>query len=156
MNRPDITKSLSDLVRTRLKNTCNFWAEEVNLDYSTKRVDFVGFSARNGVFARVSEIEHGAFDFYEVKSSMNDFNSGHGKNWEGDRNYLVCERELADELYSKMLLPQNTEVLCPNKPRTALVTAYKDYQSSKRTKAASEILWNMICARSSNKIEVVK
>lgn len=154
MNRTEITASLSELVRKRLENRSIFWAAEVNLDAHKKRVDFVGFNpSKNGNFANIAEIESGTFDFYEVKSSMADFNSGHGKNWEGDHNYLVCERELADKLYKNRLLPNNVDVICPNKPRTGLIKVYSTHWISGRTKAASELLWCMICSRDARYIK---
>lgn len=154
MSRTELTKMLSDLVRKRLNNKSLFWAEEVNLDYYQKRVDFVGFRpAKNGSFANVADIEKGSFDFYEVKSSMEDFNSGHGKNWEGDKNFLVCTKELADKLKYKMILPSNVTVLCPNKNMTSLIKVYDTHWSSRRKKSASEILWAMVCSRISNKVD---
>lgn len=160
MNRNDVTKSLSDLVRKKLSNNCNFWAEEVELDFGKARVDFIGFQPfnilQNGMCA--ASIDKGIFSFYEVKSCLADFNSGHGKNFLGDENYLVCERDLADELFQKHLLPHGTKILVPNKPRTALVVAFDLSSSfgtwSRRTKSSSELLWNMISARKSNKVNV--
>ncbi len=153
MNRPEITKMLSDLVRKRLNNKSIFWAEEVNLDAYKKRVDFVGFRpSKNGAFANVADIEKGSFDFYEVKSSMDDFNSGHGKNWEGDKNFLVCTKELADKLIDNAMLPTNIIVLCPNKNGTSLIKKCSTHWSSNRKKSSSELFWSMICSRSSNKV----
>ncbi|MDG4965803.1 hypothetical protein OGZ37_04315 [Lactococcus lactis] len=157
MNRTEITASLSDLVKKKLSNNYNFWAAEVNLDEHAKRVDFVGYNPNyGGTFARAANIENGTFDFYEVKSSMADFNSGHGKNWEGDHNYLVCERELADKLYKNQLLPNNVDVICPNKPRTGLIKVYSTHWISGRTKAASELLWCMICSRDARYIKRIE
>lgn len=158
MNRTDVTNNLSDLVRKKLSNNCNFWAEEVELDFGKARVDFIGFQpfniSQNGMCP--TAIDKGTFSFYEVKSCLADFNSGHGKNFCGDENYLVCERELANELHQKGLLPHGVKVLVPNKPRTGLVVAFDLSNSfgnwSRRTKASSELLWNMICARKSNKV----
>ena len=160
MSRGDITKSLSDLVRKRLANKSIFWAEEVEIDFGKSRVDFVGFKPfnilQNGMCP--ASIDKGVFSFYEVKSCIADFNSGHGKNFYGDENYLVCERELADELHQKSLLPNGVKVLVPNKPRTSLVVAFDLSNSfgnwSRRTKSSSELLWNMINARSSNKVNL--
>lgn len=163
MNRNEITKSLSDLVRKRLSNSSNssFFAEEVELDFGESRVDFIGFKPfnllQNGMCA--AAIDKGTFSFYEVKSCLADFNSGYGKNFLGDENYLVCERELADELQEKGMLPHGVKVIVPNKPRTALIVAYDLSSSfgnwSRRTKSSSELLWNMISARTSNKVELV-
>lgn len=162
MSRTGVTNSLSDLVRKKLSNNSNFWAEEVELDFGKARVDFVGFQpfnlGQNGMCP--ASIDKGVFSFYEVKSCMADFNSGHGKTFLGDENYLVCERELADELYKKGILPNGVKVLVPNKPRNALVVAFDNSNSfgnwSRRTKSASELLWNMISARKSNKVEVIE
>lgn len=159
MNRNDVTNSLSDLVRKRLTNNCDFWSEEVELDFGKARVDFVGFKPfnilQNGMCS--ASIDKGTFSFYEVKSCLADFNSGHGKNFLGDENYLVCERDLADDLFQKSLLPNGVKVLVPNKPRTALVVAFDLSSSfgtwSRRTKSSSELLWNMISARKSNKVD---
>lgn len=159
MNRTDTTNSLSHLVRKKLANNCNFWAEEVELDFGKARVDFVGFKPFNILQNGMSPaaIDKGIFSFYEVKSCMADFNSGHGKNFLGDENYLVCERDLADELYNKGLLPLGVKVLVPNKPRTGLIVAFDLSNSfgtwSRRTKSSSELLWNMINARKSNKVD---
>src|SRR5699024_5440742 len=107
-----------------------------------------------------AEIDKGSFSFYEVKSCMADFNSGYGKNFKGDENYLVCERSLADKLYQTGQLPPAVKVLVPNKPRTALIVAYdlsKAYGAwSRRTKSSGELLWNMINARKSNKVEIIE
>ena len=162
MSRTGVTNTLSDLVRKKISNNSNFWAEEVELDFGKARVDFVGFQpfniGQNGMCP--ASIDKGVFSFYEVKSCMADFNSGHGKTFLGDENYLVCERELADELYKKGILPHGVKVLVPNKPRNALVVAFDNSNSvgnwSRRTKSASELLWNMISARKSNKVEVIE
>lgn len=161
LNRAEITNSLSELVRKKLSNNCTFWAEEVTLDFGKARVDFIGFQphliGQNGMCP--AAIDKGIFSFYEVKSCMADFKSGHGKTFRGDENYLVCERELANELYEKMLLPDGVKVIVPNKPRNALVLAYDKSDSfgnwSRRTKSSSEMLWNMINARCSNKVELI-
>lgn len=90
---------------------------------------------------------------------MADFTSGYGKTFEGDENYLVCERELADKLRDKGMLPSGVKILVPNKPRTALILAYDCSHGfgdwKRRTKSSSEMLWNMICARESNKVDKI-
>ena len=108
MGRKDTTAELSELVRKRLANSTPYWAEQVDVEParygSCGIVDFMAFypawSQLQGVPSRVA-VEQGRFDFYEVKSCMDDFNSGHGLNFYGDRNFLVCERELADELIAR-------------------------------------------------------
>lgn len=158
MNRKAITNNLSDLVRKKISNNCDFWAEEVELDFGKQRVDFIGFQpfniGQNGMCP--ASIDKGIFSFYEVKSCMADFNSGHGKTFLGDENYLICERKLAEELYKKGMLPNGVKILVPNKPRNALIVAFDLSSSfrtwSRRTKSSSELLWNMISARKSNKV----
>lgn len=158
MNRTEVTNNLSELVKKKLSSNCNFWAEEVELDFGKARIDFVGFKpfniGQNGMCP--ASIDKGIFSFYEVKSCMADFNSGNGLTFLGDENYLVCERELADQLYQKAMLPSGCKVIVPNKPRTALILAFDLSDSfgnwSRRTKSASELLWNMISARESNKV----
>lgn len=49
-----------------------------------------------------------------IKSCMADFKSGHGLTFRGDDNWLVCPRDLADELHDKMLLPLGVQVYCPD------------------------------------------
>lgn len=158
-SRTDTTNDLSDLVRKRLSNQSSFWAEEVELDFGKARIDFVGFKPFNILqlgMCSVS-IDKGIFSFYEVKSCMADFKSGNGLTFLGDENYLVCERELADQLHKKMMLPAGVKVLVPNKPRTGLVTAFDLSNSygvlSMRDKTSSELLWNMISARKSNRVD---
>jgi hypothetical protein len=161
LNRTKITNSLSDLVRKKLSNNCTFWAEEVTLDFGKARVDFIGFQphliGQNGMCP--AALDKGIFSFYEVKSCMADFKSGNGLNFLGDENYLVCERELADQLYQKAMLPSGCKIIVPNKPRTALILAFDCSDSfgtwSRRTKSSSEMLWNMINARSSNKVDQI-
>lgn len=158
MNRTEVTTSLSDLVRKKLDSTCKFWAEEVSLDSGKARVDFIGFKpfnlGQNGMCP--AAIEKGIFCFFEVKSCKADFNSGKGKTFLGDENYLVCERELAVELNEQRMLPYGVKVIVPNKTRTALIVAFDLSNSfgnwSRRQKSSSELLWNMINARSSNKV----
>ncbi|MGM0238491.1 hypothetical protein [Enterococcus sp. AZ103] len=158
MGRSEITEELSNLVRKKLSNTSNFWAEEVELDFGKYRVDFIGFKPHDILRLGMGPvaIDKGIFSFYEVKSSMADFTSGFGKNFLGDENYLVCERNLADQLHQKEMLPQGVKVLVPNKPKTALIVAFDTSNCfgkwESRTKTSSELLWNMISARKSNKV----
>lgn len=156
MGRVDITEELSNLVRKQLSNNYPFWAEEVELDFGKNRVDFVGYKPFQiyTLGMCTTAIERGIFSFYEVKSSLADSNSGHGKTFVGDENYLVCERELADELYRKEILPDGVKILVPNKPRTSLIVAFDTTGFfSNRSKSSNVLLWNMINARKSNKVE---
>lgn len=94
MTRPEITKFLSEMLVAQRFCGFKYWASEVTLNYGTinqKRVDFMQFEPKN---TTVSGIEKGEFICYEVKSCLDDYKSGHGKNFEGDRNYLIMPMEL--------------------------------------------------------------
>ena len=78
------------LVSTRLTGMGKHYASEVSLDYGSvhvKRIDFLQFEPANTY--SVSGIEKGIFTCYEVKSCKEDFNSGYGLNFVGEKNYLV-------------------------------------------------------------------
>lgn len=88
--RPEVTKELS-LALERYINPKNdtriYMAKEVTFDYATGhaiRVDYMRFKPVNNT---VSGIEKGDFYCYEIKSSVEDFHSGHGLNFIGDYNY---------------------------------------------------------------------
>ena len=97
MKRPEITAELSAMTEKKI-NAYNdprvYWAKEVTFDYSTDhavRVDYMRFVPANN---SVSGIEKGDFYCYEVKSSIEDFRSGHGLNFLGDYNYLVMPSDV--------------------------------------------------------------
>lgn len=100
MNRRDITNFLSKLlVEQRFSGMGKYWANEVTLDYGSehpKRVDFMQFVPPSTM--SVSGIEKGEFICYEVKSCMNDYKSGHGQNFIGERNYFVMPMSLYKSL----------------------------------------------------------
>ena len=117
MNRKTITEKLSKAVEHRINpdnDTRIYWAKEVTFQgYTTEngskiRVDYMVFKPVN---LTVSGIEHGDSYVYEVKSNLDDFQSGHGKNFVGDFNYLV----MTEELYKKVKdeIPFSVGVLCP-------------------------------------------
>lgn len=95
--RPEITKELSIALEKYLnpKNDTRIYiAKEVTFDYGTNhatRVDYMRFKPLNNT---VSGIEKGDFYCYEIKSSVEDFHSGHGLNFIGDYNYLVMPQEV--------------------------------------------------------------
>lgn len=80
--RPETTKHLSALVEKDLLgngDTRIYWAKEVTFDYATDhavRVDYMRFDPVNNT---AGGIERGDFYCYEVKSSVEDFRSGHGR-----------------------------------------------------------------------------
>ena len=96
-NRPEITKKLSNSLERYINPHGDpriYWAREVTFDYASShaiRVDYMRFKPVNNT---VSGIEKGDFYCYEVKSSVEDFHSGHGLNFIGDYNYLVMPEEV--------------------------------------------------------------
>lgn len=100
--RPEITAMLSLALEKKI-NPYNdpriYWAKEVTFDYSTNhavRVDYMRYKPVNNT---VSGIEKGDFYCYEVKSSVEDFRSGHGLNFLGDYNYLVMRRRFTQRFH---------------------------------------------------------
>ncbi|MDH7887832.1 hypothetical protein [Bifidobacterium catenulatum] len=115
MSRAETTAMLSELVEKRLKNQTAFWASEVNFDRNTsdnRRVDYVGFQPWNVNGEPVpASVEKGCFGFYEVKSCMADFTSGNGLTFYGDQNYLVCTKELCDEIVWQKMVPERVNAI---------------------------------------------
>lgn len=111
MNRSETTKFLSDLlIKEKFTGIGKYWASEVSIDYGTtdvKRVDFMQFEPVNQV--HVSGIEKGIFTCYEVKSCKDDFNSGFGRNFIGEKNYFVMPMSLYKEVIHE--IPHNIGVL---------------------------------------------
>lgn len=150
MSRKDTTAELSGLVRKKLSNLTACWASEVPVDGGADGsgvVDFMAFKpATHGhpVMCE-AELERGLFYFVEVKSCLADFKSGHGLNFNGDRNWLVCERELAEELRDKCMLPQNCTVLIPDAPRRRLLQYFKlTPERAQREHSAAFLLYQMM------------
>lgn len=102
MKRKEKTELLRSLLRIRLNSKRGVHsAAEVSLDYGTKnvkRVDFVSFEPRDQM--SIAGLETGTFTFYEVKSCREDFRSGFGLNFEGDRNYIVTDMLTYKDLLS--------------------------------------------------------
>jgi hypothetical protein len=90
--RKEITKRLSQELEKYINPNDDsriYWAKEVTFDYATDhpvRVDYMKFVPLN---TSVSGIEKGDFYCYEIKSSVEDFNSKNGHNFLGDYNYYV-------------------------------------------------------------------
>lgn len=117
MNRKETTRFLSDLlVSNRLCGRGKYYASEVTLDYGKgkgkeKRVDFMQFVPENQMC--VAGIEKGVFICYEIKSCKADFNSGHGLNFVGDRNYIVTTMEVYKEIINEIPYDVGVMVSCP-------------------------------------------
>lgn len=111
MDRKETTKFLGDLLkREKLEN--GYWASEVSIDYGTtdvKRVDFMQFEPAGVV--GISGIEKGIFICYEIKSCKEDFKSGFGRNFLGEKNYFVMPMTT----YKKVIhdIPNGIGVLVP-------------------------------------------
>lgn len=104
MTRKETTKFLSDLlIRDRFSSMGKYWAREVTLNYGSadvKRVDFMQFKPVNTMSA--SGIEKGEFICYEVKSCVEDYKSGHGQNFVGERNYFVMPMSLYKKVANEL------------------------------------------------------
>lgn len=106
MNRKETTEFLSNLlISNRFHGMGKYWASEVTLDYGhgkgrEKRVDFMQYIPENQY--SVAGLEKGIFICYEVKSCKADFKSGHGLNFEGEKNYLVMTMQTYKEIIKEL------------------------------------------------------
>ena len=148
MSRKEITADLSKQLMNYI-NPYNdpriYYASEVTFDYNTPnecRIDFMQFKPRNN---SVSGIEQGVFIAFEIKSSIEDFNSGHGCNWHiADKSYLVTTEEVFNQV--KHLLPHWVGCIIPTGYGMKVV---KNAKVHDRNKPINEILLMMF--RSSNR-----
>lgn len=148
MSRPEITKKLSISLEKYLnpKNDTRIYiAKEVTFDYGTShaiRVDYMRFKPANN---SVSGIEKGDFYCYEVKSSVEDFNSGHGLNFIGDYNYLVMPKDVYESVQDK--IPYFVGVIVPTESswrnNGQELAAIKKAKRRDRDKPLSEMLFMM-------------
>lgn len=142
ISRPDITESLSNLLERYIdphNDPRIYWAKEVTFDYATGntiRVDYMQFKPVNN---SVSGIEKGDFYCYEVKSSIEDFNSSHGHNMIGDFNYYVMPEAVFEAVKDK--IPYNVGVFVPGE-RFGLKSVKKARRKD-RTRPVSEMLLMM-------------
>lgn len=147
MTRPEITAELSTMIEKKINPNNDpriYWAKEVTFDYSTNhavRVDYMRFVPVNN---SVSGIEKGDCYCYEIKSSIEDFKSGHGLNFIGDYNYLVMPGKLYEVV--SLEIPYHVGVYVPEGNK--LICAKKAKRAS-RTRPVSEILLMMF--RSANR-----
>lgn len=154
IDRVNVTDMLSKLVEKRLTSQQMYWSPEVDFDWGTdhnRRIDYVGFKpyTPDHVTTPVS-VEKGTFICYEIKSCWDNFKSGHGLSFYGDENYLVCPKELAEEIIARQALERKNlnGILVPNKAGTALYAKYElaDIHMTARTRIASELLWGIVQA----------
>ena len=137
--RPEITADLSARIEKKINpnnDTRIYWSKEVTLDYGTEhtvRVDYIKFEPVNNT---VSGIEKGDFYCYEVKSSIEDFHSGHGLNFVGDYNYLVMPEDVYETV--KKEIPHYVGVYVPD--GSTDLKCIKKAKRYNRTRPVSELL----------------
>ena len=141
-NRAEITAELSEKVFKKLRKEFLLVSSEVWVD-ERHRVDFIAYGIGSG-YANAS-VERGTFCFVEVKSCMDDFKSGHGLTFEGDENWMVCPRSLADALYEKRQLPRRCKVICPDAAgRLRIAYDLSDKWQSFRKLSTAALLLQMV------------
>lgn len=154
MTRPEITTMLSLSIQKHINPKDDpriYWAKEVTFDYGTSnqvRVDFMKFQPVNNT---VSGIEKGDFYCYEVKSSLDDFNSKNGHNFIGDYNYYVMPEEVYNKVKDK--IPWGVGVYVPStlnyKGEWYDLTSVKKATRQNRSRPVAEMLLMMF--RSANR-----
>lgn len=154
IDRTNVTNMLSKLVEKRLTSQQMYWSPEVDFDLGTdhnRRIDYVGFKAYTPDYVTTPvSVEKGTFVCYEVKSCWGDFKSGHGLSFYGDENYLVCPKELAEEIIARQALDRKNlnGILVPNKTGKSLYAKYElaSVHMTARTRISSEMLWAIVQA----------
>lgn len=142
MSRTETTKALSKMLEKYIdphNDPRIYWAKEVTFDYATDhsvRVDYMTFTPVNN---STSGIEKGDFRCYEVKSSVEDFQSKHGHNFIGDFNYYVMPREVYEAVKDK--IPYFVGVLVLEECGGLFLT--KKVRRQDRTRPVSEMLLMM-------------
>lgn len=139
----DMLSRLTEKLVSRDYDSRAYWSKEVTFDYGTPnqvRVDYMKFEPMNN---SVSGIEKGDFYCYEVKSCEADFLSGHGLNFIGDYNYIVCPNELYEWLSQNNKLPFGIGVYAPAEDMSNLVCIRKAKRRD-RQKPITEMLLMML------------
>ncbi len=159
MNRTEITMDLSKRLEAYMARRYHLWASEVYLSAYTQdggtidiRPDFLAFSLSHGNYAsKAAWVERGTFTAFEVKSCKDDFESGHGLNLIGDKNYIVTTREFGEQLrYGGTLhdkMPSDCDgVLVPsgNGLRMLFNRGPHGLRGGYRKFSACELLWAII------------
>lgn len=151
MTRKEITKNLTEMLEKYInpnRDTRIYYAKEVTVDYGTKnecRIDFMKFKPKNN---SVSGIEQGIFYAYEIKSSVEDFYSGHGTNWHiSDMNYIVTTHEVYEKIKNE--LPYWVGFIAPSDDMWKEMEVVVKAKQHNRNKPCSELLLMMF--RSANR-----
>ena len=151
LNRKETTALLSELTEKLInpqKDVRIYSAKEVTFDYGTQnqvRVDYMRFKPLNNT---VSGIEKGDFYCYEIKSSVEDFNSKNGHNMIGDYNYYVMPAAVYENVKNKIPYRTGVYVFNPLLYQNKLISVKKAKRSD-RKKSALEMLLMMF--RSANR-----
>ena len=149
MTRPEITAKLSYMLEKKI-NPYNdpriYWAKEVT-DHAV-RVDYMRFVPANN---SVSGIEKGDFYCYEIKSSVEDFRSGHGLNFIGDYNYLILPEIVRATI--SLVIPHDVGIYIPEGNE---LTCIKKAKRRNRTRPVSEMLLMMFRSANRDYRKVVK
>lgn len=151
MKRADTTKLLSEILySSKLSGMGKYWSSEVTIDYGTKntcRVDYMQFVPPNQM--SVSSLEKGIFICYEVKSCINDFKSGFGQNFIGEKDYFVMPMELYKMVLTE--IPYGVGVLVPIPKYTSIKSSeiYKEFETPTKFQGTSSD-WKLHEIRSPN------
>lgn len=156
LSRTQTTALLSALTERMI--SCDYdsgvyWSKEVTFDYGTPnpvRVDYMKFEPLNN---SVSGIEKGNFYCYEVKSCEADFNSGHGLNFIGDYNYIVCPNKLYVWLIKNNKLPFGVGVYTLSEDKTKL-TCVRKAKRKNRQRPVCEMLLMMFRSARRNYVKI--
>lgn len=145
MNRKETTKFLVELLKSE-KLSGKYWASEVSIDFGTidvRRVDFMQFEP-SGVVG-VSGIEKGIFICYEVKSCKDDFESGFGRNFIGEKNFFVMPMATYKEVVQD--IPYGIGVLVPIPQNIENKNAERYEEFEHPTELSEEIQWKFWAIR---------
>lgn len=158
-DRPEITKQLALLLEKHI-NPHNdpriYMSKEVTFDYASInpiRVDYMRFKPVNNT---VSGIEKGDFYCYEIKSSIEDFNSKHGHNFIGDYNYYIMPEEVYLKVKDK--IPYAVGVYSPKETPygTIDLVILKKAKRKDRNRPLSEMLLMMFRSAARDNIKFKK
>ena len=145
INRKQITEELSRKVENYInpKNDPRiYWAKEVTFNYEQEnqfRIDYMKIIPLNNT---QSGIEHSDIYCFEIKSCIEDFNSGHGLNFIGDYNYIVCPNNMIEEI--KLQIPYCVGIMTPTNDTNPLsLTIVKKAHRTDRKKPLLECLFMM-------------
>ena len=143
ITRKQTTHLLSRLVeRDILSGT--YCASEVTVGIGTGhefRIDYMKFVPKNQT---TSGIEKGDFYCYEVKSCLDDYKSGNGLNFIGDKNYIVCPMSLYKGLHLDTGGTLGVYVPIPKDNPCTSESLYYEYQNP-TSLTFNEDKWKLHC-----------